>query len=253
MAAAAAAQSEAPIDLMAIDADVTGNDGTSLGPLDGCQSVEPGDTATVDVVVDAIPDDRPTVGFQIEVTYDPAILEAIDFDNAFLLASKDAYQPIEGLSDTLPDNDGNLLIVVADAASDVLQNVSVESGEGVLSRVTFRALNAGTSTVGVGFDPPDVYPAIIDPLNTAIQVDNIGSIQIVVGEECNPDAEPEITSLPPLSVLDPTPDPTPIPPETVESESELNVTFVVVAAVLGIAGIGALGGGWLLLSRRTRS
>lgn len=253
VAAPAAAQSEEPIDLIAIDADIAGNDATSLGALDGCQSVAPGDTATVDVIVDAIPDDRPTVGFQIEVTYDPAILEAIDFDNTFLLASKDAYQPIEGLSDALPDNDGNLLIIVADAASDVLQDVSVESGEGVLSRVTFRALSAGTSTVGLGFDPPDVYPSIIDPLNTAIQVDNIGSVQIVVGGECNSGVEAEITALPPLSDLQPTPGPTPIPPQPVETESELNVTFLVIAAVLGAVGIGGLGGGWwLILSRRVR-
>ena len=193
------------------------------------------------------------MGFQIEVTYDPAILEVIDFDNAFLLASDNGFQPIEGLSDTLPDNDGNLLIVIADAASDVELGVSIESGAGVLSRVTFRALSAGTSTVGIGFDPPDVYPAIIDPLNTTIQVDNIGSSQIAVGAPCAPDADPEITALPPLSDLAPTPGPTPPPPEQAESESDLNVTLIVIAVVLGIAGLGALGGGWLLLSRRPPS
>ena len=253
VAAVAAAQSEATIGLMAIDADVTGNDATSLGPLDGCQSIEIGDTATVDVVVDAIPEDRPMVGFQVDVTYDPTILEAIDFDNAFLIASEDAYQPIEGLSDTLPDNDGRLLIVVADVASNVAEGQSIETGEGVVSRVTFRAIGSGTSSVSVGFDLPNFYPSIIDSQNEVIQVDNIGSVKIAAGEECDPDAEPELTALPPLSDLQTTPAPTAIPAEPVEAESELNVTFVVVAAVLGAAGIGALGGGWLLLSRRTRS
>ncbi len=250
LASLAHAQDGSTIELVAIDADISGNDATTLGALDGCLSIEPDETATVDLVVDAVPEDRAMIGFQIEVTYDPTILEAIDAENAFLLAAEGAYQPIEGLSDPLPDSDGHLLIVVADAASDVEAGTSIETGEGVISRVTFRPISSGISTVGIGFDPPDTYPAIIDPLNTTVQVDNIGSARIAVGEDCPADSDPEITPLPSLDLLQPTGVPTPVPPQPVETDSELNVAFVVVAAVLGVVGTGALGSGWLLLRRR---
>jgi hypothetical protein len=250
----AAGQGISTVNLVAIDAIMDGNDATTLGPLDGCVSADVDSDVTVDVTVDAVPEDRPMIGFQIVVTYDPAILEATDVDNEYLLASKDAYEPIEGLSDELPDSDGSLQIAVADIASDIEIDASLDSGPGVLSRITFRAVAEGTSDVALSYDPPDAYPAIIDDTNSVLQVDNIGAAVVSVGQDCPPDAEPALTPLPSLDELQPSPAPTTEPPSTnvVESDSDLNVGLLIGTIALAAVGLVAVGGGAFLLRRRLR-
>lgn len=252
LALSAAAQEESTIDLIAVDAVVDGNEATVLGELDGCLSASTGDEVMIDVIVDAVPDDRPMIGYQMTVEYDPAILEATAFDTAYLIASKDSYEPIEGLSDELPDSDGSLLVVVADIASDVETGASIESGSGVLVRVTFTALAAGTSQVAVGFDPPDAYPAIIDDENTILQVDNLGSSTVAIDEECAADAAPDIVALPSIEDLQPTTGPT-IDPSEIPTEAEgggIDVGLLVGAIAISVAGLGAVGGGSLLFMRQ---
>lgn len=248
------AQEESTIDLVAIDANIEGNEATTLGPLDGCISAEVGSEVTVDVIIDAVPEDSPMIGFQIVVTYDPEVLEATETDSEFLIASQDAYEPIEGLSDELPDSDGSLTIVVADIASDVDAGTSIESGSGVLTRITFMAVAEGTSEVAVGFDPPDAYPAIIDDENTILQVDNIGSALVAAGEECPPNAAPELTELPTIEELQPTPGPTLHPEDIPDPEGGgINTGLLLGAIAIVAGGVGAVGIGSALFLRRPRS
>jgi hypothetical protein len=70
---AAAAGSDSTIQFVGMDADPSGNTATALGHLDPCIRAEPGAEVTVDLVVDAVPDDRPFIGYQIEVNYDPTV------------------------------------------------------------------------------------------------------------------------------------------------------------------------------------
>lgn len=205
----AAAQSDTPIDIVAVDSDISGNTATSLGPLNACVRVEPGATARVDLVVDAVPEDRGVIGFQVNIEFDPNILTLTAVDNEFLLAAEGSYEPFEGLSDRLPDTDGNHAIIVADIASNVpFENI--ETGPGVLSRLTFAAKGTGVSTVAPRFNPPDEYPGLIDNQNRTIEVKAIGKASIAVGQDCvvPPEATPETVQLPPLAELQGTPTPT---------------------------------------------
>ena len=168
-AAGALAGSGSTIQLIAMDADPTGNTATTLGHLDPCVRTEPGSDVTVDLVVDAVPDDRPFIGYQIDIDYDPSLLEVIAVDNGFLLGASGDFEPFEGLSEPLPDSDGSFTIIIADLASGATPGANMETGPGVLSRVTLRAKAAGVSALAPGFEPPDVYPALIDGNNTTIR------------------------------------------------------------------------------------
>jgi len=83
--AGASAQSQSSIQLVAMDADPAGNTATSLGHLDPCVRAEPGSEVTVDLVVDSVPEDRPFLGFQIEVVYEPTVLEVTGVGYDYLL------------------------------------------------------------------------------------------------------------------------------------------------------------------------
>ncbi len=171
---------------------------------------------TVDLVVDAVPDDRPFIGYQVDIDYDPNLLEVIAADNGFLLGASGTFEPYDGLSNPLPDSDGSFTIITVDLAS----GASMETGPGVLSRLTLRAKATGVSAVAPGFDPPAVYPALIDLNNTLIEVRTIAGIKVAVGQDCPPgQTEIEPTELPglpsiagtPTPTLSPTPTPTPSP------------------------------------------
>jgi len=200
LATSAGAQSGDTIKIIAIDADISGNTATSLGPLNACTRVEPGGSVTLDLVVDAVPASRGIIGYQFNITYDPAILELTAADNEFLLGANGAYAPFEGLSEPLPDSDGDYLIIMADIASDVETGASIESGPGVIARLTFKARAPGVSAVAPRFDPPEFYPAVIDTQNTTIGVDSVAGALVAVGQECPvpPDSTPAASPVPPI-------------------------------------------------------
>lgn len=80
------------VDVVAIDADPTGNTSTALGPLDACVEVAPGATFNVDIIIDAIPDvANPAAdglaGFQFVVQYDSALLTLNSQNSSFILAN----------------------------------------------------------------------------------------------------------------------------------------------------------------------
>lgn len=215
VADSASAQSGATIGIVATDADITGNTATSLGPLNACVRAEPGSSVAVDLVVDAVPEDRGIIGFQFTLLYDPDILTLTAVDSEFLLGAEGSFEPFEGIADPLPDSDGSYTYIVADLASNPpLENI--ESGAGVLSRLTFSTKGAGVSNVAPSFNPPDEYPSLIDNRNEVIGVDSIGTARIAVGQDCDipPAATPEVKPLPPIDEIEglPTPQPT-SPPE----------------------------------------
>jgi hypothetical protein len=183
--AALATHSTSTIGLLAIDANSEGNAATSLGPLDGCSRIEPGAQITVDYTVDSIPQDRPIIGFEAEVRYDPQLLEVIDADYRLLLAAIGAHQPFSGQSDQLPDSDGSFRMQVLDTASTTDPEANVERGAGVLARLTFRAKAAGIATVSIAVSrEPLVYPVVLDTQNELIFVDRVASASLAVGQDC---------------------------------------------------------------------
>ena len=196
-----ASQSTSTIGLLAIDANTNGNTATSLGAVDGCARVEPGSTIDVDYVVDAIPQDRPMIGFEAEIRYDPGLLEAVAIDNQLLLAAVGTYSPLASLSDALPDSDGKLRISVLDTASSTDPEANVESGPGVLARITFRAKATGLSTLTIGLEKePLLYPLVLDTQDEMILADRIGGASVAIGRDCPPEAvQPQITDLGPTN------------------------------------------------------
>lgn len=214
---ALATHSNSTIGLLAIDANPEGNTAISLGPLDGCARIESGAQLDVDYVVDSIPQDRPMIAFEAEIRYDPQLLEVVALDYDFLLAAVGAYRPVTGLTDELPDSDGNFRLSVLDAASTTDPEANVERGAGVLTRITFSAKAAGVSEVAIGVQQgPGLYPLVQDTKNESILADRAGSISLAVGEDCSPQAaEPKITDLAEVNeqILGATPDPqgTPTP------------------------------------------
>lgn len=246
------AQETSTIDLVAIDVVTEGNDATTLGPLDGCVEAEAGSEVAIDVVVDAVPEDRPAIAFQLEVVYDPELLEVTAVDTEFLLAAVGTYQPVEGLTDEVPDSDGRFTVAVLDAASNVDTDENMETGPGVIARVTLAALAEGVSTVEIGFVPPDVsYPAILSVDNMPTQVDNIGSASVSTGEPCPADAKTEITALPSLEVLLATPEPEIIDPSAVPEPEGGGIDYGLLAGSLAIAGVGVVvAAGGLVYYRR---
>lgn len=196
--AALATHSTSTIGLLALDPNVQGNTATSLGPIDGCARVEAGARIDVDYVVDSVPEDRPIIAFEVEVRYDPQLVEPVALDHKLLLAAAGSYSPFAALTDDLPDSDGNLRISVLDTASKADPEANVERGAGVLARITFLAKAAGISEIAVVVEPEPapVYPLVQDSQNETIFADRLGSASLAVGQECPaPAAEPKITDL----------------------------------------------------------
>lgn len=202
----ASAQSGGTIRIIAIDAVTSGNTATSLGALNACVRAEAGQNVTVDLVVDAVPEDRGMIGFEIAIVYTAANLQVNASDSQFLLAAEPPYQPFEGLNDPVPDTDGQYQISVVDLQSNSTPGSNIESGPGVLARITLEAKGTGLATVGPGFNPPNLYPTVLDQNNETIGVDTIGTATIAVGQDCPvpPEATPEVTSLPPITEVFPT-------------------------------------------------
>lgn len=194
-----AGHSSSTINLIAIDAVPQDNTGTSLGERDFCIRTEVGSTVQVDITVDAIPDDRPILGFGVQLKYDPAIIEVIAADNAYILASSGEFTAFEGLSDPLPDSDGAFAAAIIDASSNQPLGANMESGTGVLSRITLKAIATGVSDLTLGSSiEQGGYPTLLDDQNEIIQVDNAGGAAVAVGQVC--------PATPPQSAITPLPD-----------------------------------------------
>ena len=144
---------------LAIDTDVSGNGGSSLGGLDPCASVNQGDFFDVDLVVRGVPEPG-IAGLSGDIIYDPAVLgitavrhEGLMLDGIFF-----------ALSDKAPDIDGDFRI------DSINFEIPHNTGDGAILRLTFEALASGGSTLtwddffapnppsGTSWDGiPDVY------------------------------------------------------------------------------------------------
>jgi hypothetical protein len=194
---ARATHSTSTIALLAVDTNSEGHTATSLGPVDGCSRIEAGAEAKVDYVVDAIPQDRPMIGFEAEIRYDAQILGVADADYRLLLAAAGNHQPFTGQSDQIPDSDGSFRIQVLDTASVTEPPTNVEIGPGVLARLTFRAKAAGLAAVSIAVTrDPLVYPIVLDTQNELIFADRVGGASLAIGQDCPVEAQqPVITEM----------------------------------------------------------
>ena len=152
--------------------------------------IESGAQIAVDYVVDSIPQDRPLIGFEAEMRYDPQLLEVVDADYNFLLAAVGTHTPFTGQSDQVPDSDGSFRMQVLDTASMTDPEANVERGAGVLARLTLRAKTAGLAALSLTVSrDPLVYPTMLDTQNELIFVDRVGSASLAVGQDCPVEAQ----------------------------------------------------------------
>jgi hypothetical protein len=288
----AAGQSSSTIGLLAIDADPRGNTATFVGPIDGCARAESGSTFDIDYVVEAIPQDRPMTGFDAEIRYDQALLEVVKVDYQLLLAAVGTYSPLASLTDSIPDFDGKFRVSVLDTASSTEPKANVESGPGVLARVTFRAKASGVSKIAIGLETePFLYPLVLDTQDEMILADRLGAASVAIGVDCPPEAaQPHITDLGPTNqeILAANPQLRPSPgatgdtlpqlptgtgsPETSQSpvrtatptvpgsasssgnaDDDSDTWLIAGLAALVALGIAAAGGGWYLYQRSRRT
>jgi uncharacterized repeat protein (TIGR01451 family) len=116
--------------------DPAGNSATTLGSVDRCRSVNPGEQFTVDVFINEVPAGRDLGGFQYTIGFDSSRVRLVSQDHQQLLASAPGSNVLD-LSDPAPADTPPHNIVVADFGTG-------ESGpvRGVLGRYVFEALAA---------------------------------------------------------------------------------------------------------------
>ena len=173
---AKAQEGESGLDFIAIDTDTQAdpaNTATSFGTVQACAEVALDGTVNVDIVVNAIPEDRPLAGFQMTVIYNAGIVNVIGLDTNFLLATGGDYRPVAFLSDPTPDRDGRFTIAVVDFGG------VFETGPGTLARVTFQPRLAGVTSLTF-----DEELLIIDDQNTPLPIERRGSGLLAVETAC---------------------------------------------------------------------
>ena len=184
-----------------IDADPAGNTATSLGEIETCVSVSPGDSFDIDVFVDAVPAELGLGGFGFNLNYDNAAITVTALEAALLLNANGDSGPLISLSEGTPDSDGSFTVGVADfSGSD-----PGETGAGVLARITLEASGASGITA-LTLTAVD----LATPAADSIPVDSTGAGQVAVGEECpgpvefTPESSFTIDSADPASLDPPT-------------------------------------------------
>jgi len=124
-----------------VDADPAGNTATSLGPIDSCVSISIGDTFDVDIFVMDVVD---LLAWEVYFVYDGSIISIVDHDVQMFQAAN-ADSNIFDLSEVLPDLDARYGL----AAADLADPPAPDSGSGVLTRLTLKAVGPGLSPASV--------------------------------------------------------------------------------------------------------
>ena len=223
------------IGLLAVDMDIASNsigsardsdrdgkpdtEATSLGTIQDCARIASGETHQVDIVVQGYPSTDPLVGYDITLSYDPAVANVTG--NAYetltgalgasipelrtLISADPQSGPIfevdeKGESISLPDTDGQFTMAVLDLAAgpDADEDVDGEEAiDGFLARIQLTAVGPGQTTLSLtthsGFVLDDGGPINIDALNFGF---------LSVDQACVPGEQP--TSPPPVAAGSPT-------------------------------------------------
>jgi len=183
---------------LGIDADATGNGDTSLGNIDACVSVAPGQTFDIDIFVEDATD---LMAWQAIFNYDPSVLRVTETNTELLLVSGEPARIID-LSDLPPGQDGSFeFAVVAVTTSGAGHN-----GTGPLARLKLEAVAAGTSFLALSnvVLGDSSSQAIGDVNGDDIFDGPTGYAQVWVGEPC-PGALPSPTPAPPTETPEATP------------------------------------------------
>ena len=163
---------------IAIDTDTTGNTATSVGAIDACRAASVGQTFAVDILVPEVPEPG-YGGLAGNVLYNPAVLHVVASDYNLLLAADTPPAPnIFSLSDSGPDSDGDFRMDFLD-----LSSTDGETGPGVVARITFQAVGAGSTLL----DLTDLFGQgilLIAPTGVEYVLSAERDAEVVVGGSC---------------------------------------------------------------------
>jgi len=192
---------QGPIEFGA-DTDPDGNSATSLGPRQGCISVDAGDTFDLDITVSDVDD---LVAWELYLRFDPSIIEVVDADMDMFLANNPQSSVIRK-SDFYV---GQHFLGAAD------RRLLGESGSGVLARVVLHAKGPGLTHMdipSIDFDGDgdiDKGPRLTDSSGNALgdvtgdAVFDGPTYHALIAVDRSCDAAPPTPTLPPS----PTPQP----------------------------------------------
>ena len=180
-------------DAIGVDADPSGNSATSLGTINDCRQVSVNDSFDVDIFVQNV-GNISSVDFT--VNYDGSVVNITGHDSALLLAANPGSN-VQDFSDPAspgtPDTDGNYQLIGVDQTG--AGSGTHESGDGVLGRVTFKAVGSGISAITLG--SPGLTIMTDENGNNIQPADQFGNFtgtlvpsEIRVGDFCpGPDAD----------------------------------------------------------------
>jgi hypothetical protein len=196
-AIASVSSSQAAVVNTGLDLDISGNAASSVGSIQSCASLQPGDTLQIDFWITGAPPPAGAEGGVAAFTYylhfDPAVVKVTAVDNKFMIVDgggnltvdivdANPGSGLEGLEgDPLPATTGNLRVESAEIAGPF------ESGDGILSRITLQAIAAGSSDLTLRDDQYDNYPAPSILEGGTGNLHFVNSVQngiVVVGGSC---------------------------------------------------------------------
>jgi len=187
------------VSLLYIDTDTTGNTATILGTVEDCASISGiGTLLDVDIAIADWPANGDALaGFELLLTYDPAVVHVSVVDYSLLLGS--TFLVGEG-----PDSDGTLRLSAIDFIG------FDEASAGVLARVTLESVGAGQSTLSLS--SPSAY-ILTDPgTGSDVPVSQVDNAFVAVDQGCVPGSQPG-------------PTPPPLPPEACSSPTNADGDF----------------------------
>lgn len=167
-----------------IDADPTGNQPNSLGPIDDCYSAAPQEIFFVDTYIQGVTDLK---SFHLELSFNPARVRVVGNNASMMLASGEGSN-VWDQSDTPSylDTDGLYQIQAFDMGNDL----TAEDGDGVMARLTLKAVIQGTGTLSIAYENASPILGSTDgpvgpsdpPFN--VYTGPVTDVEIRVGEAC---------------------------------------------------------------------
>jgi hypothetical protein len=191
-----------------VDADPDGNTATTLGAIDQCVSVAKDDTFSVDVFITDVTN---LMAWEAYFSFDGSIVNLTDFDVELFQAANANSDVFNASEMELPSSGGLYRLGALDFESP-------DSGSGVLTRLTLKAVGAGISpailiTLDANNDGrPDLGTRLRDPQETPLGDSNgdeffdgtVVNAQIAVDRDCPPGTAPTPSPSPATGEASPT-------------------------------------------------
>ncbi len=127
---------------LAIDTGPAGNEATTVSQIEDCVTADVGDQFQVDVVIMDVTD---LLAWEVSLDYDPEILTVVEHDVKLFQGANAGSAPID-ISSKTPDTSGFHTL----SAFESSDPPAVDSGSGVLARVTLEAIKQGESGLRFG-------------------------------------------------------------------------------------------------------